>query len=180
MKRSACAELNPRQDHGEKWNAHGLSYQHHHIWLVKTNAEINPNHESNLYSIWRMKVSIWRTLLLWDTLTDLDDLWWHIQRCTAEKAPEPEPNSSDLDNSPDSEDMLGYLGRSIFLHIQNERFGNWDWHRFMLILNQLPEFWSRSQKFVSCPLQRWDESQAWGLRILATTLNRPKGRFVFD
>lgn len=37
-----------------------------------------------------------------------------MQRCTAEKAPEPEPNSSDLDNSPDSEDMLGYLGRSIF------------------------------------------------------------------
>jgi hypothetical protein len=31
-------------------------------------------------------------------------------RCTAEKAPEPEPNSSDLDNSPDSEDLLGRLG----------------------------------------------------------------------
>ena len=30
-------------------------------------------------------------------------------RCTAEKAPEPEPNSSDLDNSPESE-VLGCLG----------------------------------------------------------------------
>ena len=35
---------------------------------------------------------------------------WKIARCTAEKAPEPEPNSSDLDNSPDSEDLLGRLG----------------------------------------------------------------------
>lgn len=32
-------------------------------------------------------------------------------RCTAEKAPEPEANSSDLDNSPDSEDLLGPLRR---------------------------------------------------------------------
>ncbi len=79
-----------------------------YIWIHLACKEQCRN-QSNWLAIWRIKaikVSIWRTLL-----TDVDDLSWHIQRCTAEKAPEPEPNSSDLDNSPDSEDMLGYLGR---------------------------------------------------------------------
>ncbi|CAJ1451821.1 unnamed protein product [Effrenium voratum] len=31
-------------------------------------------------------------------------------QCTAERPPEPDPNSSDLDNSPDSDDLLGPPG----------------------------------------------------------------------
>lgn len=59
---------------------------------------------------------------VWGSLYDLELKRWGYKcckimekngACTAEKAPEPEPNSSDLDNSPDSEDLLGPGGLEI-------------------------------------------------------------------
>ncbi|CAK9110965.1 unnamed protein product [Durusdinium trenchii] len=56
---------------------------------------------------------------VWGSLFDPESKRWGYKcctspeqfgRCTAEKAPEPEANSSDLDNSPDSEDLLGPNG----------------------------------------------------------------------
>lgn len=75
---------------------------------------------------------------------------------------------------------LGTLADQFFLHIQNERFGNWYWYWdscWYWISYQ--SYGHGPKKFVSCPLQCWDESQAWGLRILATTLFKPPKRKIF-
>ncbi|CAK9046441.1 Pre-mRNA-splicing factor Slu7 [Durusdinium trenchii] len=69
--------------------------------------------ESTLY---KEDVLVNEHTAVWGSLFDPESKRWGYKcckvmekngMCTAEKAPEPEANSSDLDNSPDSEDLLG-------------------------------------------------------------------------
>eukprot|EP00913_Durusdinium_trenchii_P012392 g11633.t1 len=73
--------------------------------------------ESTLY---KEDVLVNEHTAVWGSLFDPESKRWGYKcckvmekngMCTAEKAPEPEANSSDLDNSPDSEDLLGPLRR---------------------------------------------------------------------